>query len=524
MMQRRGVCLPLSAMPSSGSWGIGEIPDLVPMGQWLQAASCDVLMLLPVGTMSPGQSSPYSACSAMSIDPIYLSVPALEDFVRAGVLDGLPDQLQHDLDAARAGDRVRVADVRRIKDAALRMAFDRFIRDEWDQHTVRAGEFAAFTSRERWWLDDYALFQACAAEWPGASWRDWPEPVARRQPAALAEVRRHFTPRILFEQYVQWVAGLQWHAARMALHASGVSLFGDLPFVVDAHSADVWARQDEFVIDISVGTPPDAFSATGQDWGLPMYRWDEVHRSGFEWLRQRARRMTSLYDGFRVDHLVGFYRTYGRTPDGDRFFLPPDEPTQLWQGQEAMRAFLGSGVPVVAEDLGTVPDFVRASLARMDVCGYKVLRWEREWPVPGRPFVSPADYPVRSVATTGTHDVEPMAAWWDQAAPEDRHALADVLHRAGLGAWDPAMTWSNGLRDAIIRLLAGAASDYVLFPIQDVFGWRDRINTPNTIGDHNWTWRLPVLADAWPHSAETRERAAFLREIRAAAGSPSRTA
>ena len=483
------------------------------MGQWLQLASCDLLMLLPVGTMSPGQASPYSACSAMSIDPIYLSLPVMEDFARAGGVDGLPGQMRHCLEAARASGRVRVADVRRVKDAALTMAFERFVRDEWNDHTVRAGEFAAFMSRERWWLDDYALFQACVAKWPGGSWRDWPRPIARREPEAMSEARRHFSHRILFEQYVQWMAGLQWQSARYALHACGVSLFGDMPFVVDAHSADVWARQDEFLMEVSVGAPPDAFSETGQDWGLPMYRWDRIHRSDFAWLRQRGRRMASLYDGFRVDHLVGFFRTYGRTAAGERFFLPPDEPTQVWQGEQIMRVFLESGVVVVAEDLGTVPDVVRASIAHLGVGGYKVLRWERAWHLPGRPFVNPAEYPFRSVATTGTHDTEPVAVWWDQGVPEDRHALIELLHRAGAGAWDPAASWSDGLRDAIIRLMATAASEYVLFPIQDVFGWRDRINTPGTIGDHNWTWQVPVPTDAWQQDARTVERAAFLRGL-----------
>jgi 4-alpha-glucanotransferase len=510
--RHRGVCLPLSSMPSSTSWGIGEIPDLAPMAHWLQAAGCDQLMLLPVGTMAEGQASPYSACSAMAIDPIYLSLPAMEDFVRGGGVEQLPIDARQTLVTIKQSRTVRFAAVRRLKALALWSAFERFLSEEWNNRTIRAGAFAAFTSRERWWLDDYALFQACAAEWPEASWLDWPEPMARRDSAALAEARRHFARRMLFEQYVQWAADLQWQQARQSAKAVGVSLFGDLPFVVDTHSADVWSRQDEFLTDVSVGVPPDAFSDTGQDWGLPMYRWDVVHHTDFAWLRQRARRMRGLYDGFRVDHLVGFYRTYGKPPTGERFFLPADEPTQVWQGERAMHAFLESGVDVVAEDLGTVPEFVRASIARLGVGGYKVLRWERQWHLPGQPFVSPSDYPARSVATTGTHDTEPMAVWWDDAAPEDRHALAEVLHRAGIAGVDPSAPWSDGLRDAILRLMARAASDHVFLPIQDVFGWRDRINTPATVGDHNWTWRLPWCVDEWASRPETCERARFLSQ------------
>jgi 4-alpha-glucanotransferase len=513
MTRRLGIALPLSAMPSSSSWGIGEIPDLAHMADWLAMAGCDELMLLPVGTMAAGESSPYSACSAMAIDPIYVSLTATEDFERASRLAGWPPELSELLAWAQRSPVVRFSEVRRMKAIALARAFEWFVREEWDQRTIRAGKFAGFMSRERWWLEDYALFQACEAEWPGGSWKEWPAEVALREPGAMADVRRRFAQRILFEQYVQWVADVQWRAARAALHARGVRLFGDLPFVVNAHSADVWARQGEFLTEVSVGVPPDAFSDTGQDWGLPMYRWDVIHRTGFAWLRQRARRMAALYDGYRVDHLVGFYRTYGKAPEGHHFFLPPDEQTQLWQGEQAMRVFLEPGAEVVAEDLGTVPGFVRESIARMGIGGYKVLRWERAWDAPGRPFVAPSDYPVCAVATTGTHDTEPMAVWWDEAAPEDRYALAEVLQRSGAGQWNPSAPWSDGLRDALLRMMGTRASQHLFFPIQDVFGWRDRINTPATVGEHNWTWRLPWLVDEWSHREETRERAAFLRGV-----------
>lgn len=510
MTRHLGLSLPLSAMPSSASWGIGEIGDLERFAPWLAEAGCDRLMLLPIGTMPAGQTSPYSACSAMAIDPIYLSVEALEDFRHVGGVAALGDDNRRLIAQARESARVRFADVRKVKDAAVALAYERFLRDEWADRTVRAAAFAGFTSREKWWLDDYALFRACETEWPGRKWLEWPEPVARRDERTLGDLRRHLQKAIRFVQYVQWVADEQWRLARQALHERGIALFGDLPFVVDTHSADVWARQDEFLTDVSVGVPPDAFSDTGQDWGLPMYRWDVIAASGFAWIQQRARRMAALYDGFRVDHLVGFYRTYGRAPNGDRFFLPDTEAAQLWQGEQVMRAFLKAGASVVAEDLGTVPDFVRASIARLGIGGYKVLRWERVWHEPGQPFVLPTHYPRRSVATTGTHDTEPIAEWWDGADAEERVAIVDLLARVGLGRWDPAAPWNDGLRDALLRVVLMAASDQVFLPVQDVFGWRDRINTPATVGDHNWTWRLPWPVEAWPGIELARERARFL--------------
>jgi 4-alpha-glucanotransferase len=507
-----GVAVPLSAMASSSSWGIGEIGDLEVFAQWLDEAGCDRLMLLPIGTMPTGQTSPYSACSAMAIDPIYVSVHAMEDFRHVGGMAGLGEDNRRLITEARESTRVRFADVRRVKEAAIGQSFDRFLRTDWADRTIRAAAFAGFTSREKWWLDDYALFRSCETLWPGKSWRDWPEAVARRDERTLGELRRQLSREIKYTQYVQWIADQQWRAARQALQARGIALYGDLPFVVDTHSADVWARQHEFLTDVSVGVPPDAFSETGQDWGLPMYRWDVIAASGFTWIHERARRMAALYDGFRVDHLVGFYRTYGRAPNGERFFLPDNEDTQLWQGEQVMRAFLNAGAAVVAEDLGTVPDFVRASIARLGVGGYKVLRWERVWHEPGEPFVLPSHYPRRSVATTGTHDTEPIATWWDEADIEERVAIVTLLERIGLGRWDPAGAWSDALRDTLLKTMMMAASDQVFLPMQDVFGWRDRINTPATVGDHNWTWRLPWPIDAWTSIDQARERAAFLRE------------
>jgi 4-alpha-glucanotransferase len=509
-----GISLPLSSMPSTVSWGIGEIGDLDRLAEWLVLANCDRVMLLPIGTMPTGQTSPYSACSAMAIDPIYLSVDAIEDFHLNGGMGGLGEDNRRLIAEVRESPRLRIADVRRVKEAAVGQAFERFLRTDWADRTVKAAAFAGFTSREKWWLDDYALFRACETMWPGRSWRTWPEAVARREEKALHELRRQLSREIRYTQYVQWIADEQWRAARRALHARGIALYGDLPFVVDTHSADVWARQGEFLTDVSVGVPPDAFSATGQDWGLPMYRWDVIAATGFTWIHHRARRMAALYDGFRVDHLVGFYRTYGRAPDGQQFFLPANEETQLWQGEQVMRAFLGAGAAVVAEDLGTVPEFVRASIARLGIGGYKVLRWERVWHEPGRPFVLPSHYPRRSVATTGTHDTEPNSLWWEQADIEERVAVVDLLERVGLGHWDPAGPWSDALRDTLLRTVMMAASDHVFLPVQDVFGWPDRINTPATVGDHNWTWRLPWPIDQWPANDTARERAAFLRHRR----------
>ena len=327
---------------------------------------------------------------------------------------------------------------------------------------------------------------------------DWPAPFRNRSPAALASARLELADDILFRQYVQWLAGEQWARARAA--AGNVALFGDLPFMVNGDSADVWARQDEFRLDASAGVPPDAFSETGQDWGLPVYRWDVLAARDFDWLRIRARRNADLFDGYRVDHLVGFYRTYFRLRSTDAAaFVPDNEADQLALGERVLEVFREPGTEIIAEDLGVVPDFVRASLARLAVPGYRVFRWERRWHEPKQPFKDPLAYPPLSVATSGTHDTEPMALWWESAPPEEREAVLALPSIARcLGATERARALddealSPSLRAALTEVLFASASDLLILPIQDVFGWRDRINQPATVNDLNWTWRLP-----WP--------------------------
>jgi 4-alpha-glucanotransferase len=380
------------------------------------------------------------------------------------------------------------------------------------QHTgsARGRAFREFAERERWWLDEYALFRALHDEHHGCYWRDWEPQVRHRDPAALAAARGRLADRICYYEYLQWLADDQWRRARRDLGRIGI--FGDFPFMVSGHSADVWSRQQEFRIDASVGVPPDAFSETGQDWGLPVYRWEQHEQCGYEWLRQRARRCVELYDGFRIDHLVGFYRTFVREVDGHNYFTPGDEPSQLAQGERIITIFRDSGARIVAEDLGIVPDFVRESLARLHVPGLKVLRWERHWHAPGQPFKRPADYPVESVAISGTHDTDTLAEWWDGASRDERELCCqiDELRDRGIS---PDASYGPAIRDALLRLLFAAASDFVIVPVQDIFGWRDRVNVPAVVNDANWTWRLPWPVDALPLQPEAQERAAFIRAL-----------
>ena len=512
---RAGLLIPLFSCPSAASWGIGDIGDLPPLAAWLAAAGQQVLQLLPINEMAPGQQSPYSAISAMAIDPIFIRVPAVPEFAALGGESSLDAGDRALLERVRQAPRIDHAGVRRLKHTALVAAFERFLDVEWCRDGERARALKGFLSQQAWWIEDYSLFRAIHAREAERPWTAWPEALQRRDPLAIHQARRELSREVLFHQYLQWLADTQWHEARA--RASGVAVFGDLPFMVDGDSADVWARQEQFMLDASLGAPPDAFTIAGQDWGMPVYRWDVIAREDFRWLRERARRTADLYDGYRLDHLVGFYRTYGRPRDGGApFFTPATEPEQRMLGERVLAILREPGAEIVAEDLGTVPDFVRASLARLEVPGFRVFRWERRWHTAGQPFRDPSEYPPASVATSGTHDTETLVVWWERTSIEERmnvSALPTIQRlTGGAGLANLASGRCNPrVRDTLLEALFASGSDLLLLPIQDAFGWRDRINEPATVNDENWTFRLPWPCDRLDAVPEARERQATLR-------------
>jgi 4-alpha-glucanotransferase len=488
MMRRQsGISVPLFSLVSTQSWGIGEFSDLPPFCRWAAEAGQSVVQILPINEMPPVERSPYSAMSAMALDPIYISLPQLADFDAQGGELALNEADMAALGALRQGGRIDYAAVRPLKERWLRRSYERFLRLEVARGTARALRFDAFLTDEAWWLDEYALFRALHALHEELPWHLWPEPLARAEAETTAAARRALHSEIRYRMYLQWVAAEQWADAKRL--AWPTRIFGDLPFMNSADSPDVWARQSEFRFDATIGAPPDEFSEAGQDWGLPPWRWDVMANTDFAWMRARARRYASLYDGFRIDHLVGLYRMYIRPIDKalPAFFEPADEPGQIRLG-ETLVGILGSGDPapaLIAEDLGVIPPFVRESMARLDLPGLKVLRWERYWDRPQQPLIDPRGFPERSVATTGTHDIEPLAATDDGRTDEQRVATLQALLSSG--------------------------SCLTLIPLQDVFGWTDRINTPAVVDDLNWTWRLPWPVDTWLDGPKTVEPADRLR-------------
>ena len=502
--RRAGLVLPLFSIRTDTGWGLGEIPDLARFAGWAGRAGFSVLQLLPVNEVQVGDPSPYAALSAFALDPVYLSLDACEDFTAAGGRQALGPEVSATIDRLAAAPLVDWKRVRAAKRAGVELGFARFKTEEWAKNTVRARQLAAFIVENRGWLDDYALFSVWHEEF-GKSWVDWPAGPRGRAPAAIDTARAKHRDALLRVEWVQWQLDLQWRKARREASAAGVELMGDLPFTVGIDSADVWANRDLFRTDAHVGTPPDDDQPEGQDWGLPAYDWDAFDRDDYAWIKARAMRAGELFSTYRIDHALGFYRTYVHSTDGrTNGFSPAEERSQVALGERIMRIMTRWG-EVVAEDLGTTPPFLRPSLQKLGVPGYRVLRWERD----GEDYRDPASWPPASVATNATHDTDTTAAWYDGLPREDRERLRKI---PGLGELDPEAPFDDRTRDLLLRTVYRAPATLCLVPFQDAVGSRERINTPGTVDAANWSWRLPKKVDELLADTSTTERLAGLAE------------
>ncbi|HET6146721.1 MAG TPA: 4-alpha-glucanotransferase [Polyangia bacterium] len=494
--------VPLFSIRSGTGWGLGEIPDLPRFARWAGRAGFSVLQLLPVNHAQGFDPSPYAALSAFALDPVYLSLDACEDFQAAGGRRELDPATRAQLDAVGDAPLVDWAAARALKQAGIERSFRRFLRDEWTKHTSRARQLAMFMSDQRAWLDDYALFVAWHDEHQ-KSWLDWPAGERDRDPGTIAAARERHQHEILRAKWTQWQLDMQWRKARREASAAGVELMGDLPFMVGIDSADVWSRRALFRTDLHVGTPPEEGSPDGQDWGLPIYDWRAHRHDDFAWIKARAQRAGELFGLYRVDHAIGFYRTYFRSVDGKSHgFTPTDEGTQVELGERIMRMMSHWG-EVVAEDLGTQPPFLRPSLERLGIAGYRVLRWEKE----GEEFRDPATWPALSVAANATHDTDSTAEWYDALGKEQREALRKLPR---LGDLDPDKPFDDGVRDRLLATVYGAPSALALILYQDAIGTRERINRPGTVDAANWSYRIDRSVEELENETAHAERLARL--------------
>ena len=504
--RRAGLLLPLFSIRSPQGWGTGEIPDIPRLARWARSAGLQVLQLLPVMEVSGGESSPYAASSAFALDPVYLALDDLEDVAAVGGRGALSEDNRASLERLSAAPTVRWDEVRALKQRMIDKAFAHFQENEWQKNTVRRRALERFMEQHRDWLPDYTLFSALHDREQKAWW-DWAEPLKTRQPQALDEARSSLEGPILKRAWLQWLLDHQWRQARDEARAVGVALKGDLPFMVAGDSADVWSRPGDFRLDRRVGTPPDAFSATGQDWGLPAYDWEVQRQHNYAWIEARAARSGALYDLYRIDHVIGLYRTWTRSAKDpkDASFSPAKEPEQIALGERLLGIFKRYG-EVIAEDLGMVPTFLPPSLARLQIPGYRVLRWEKD----GKGvYKDPASYPVLSVSTNGSHDIETNAEWWDALPAEERAAVLAIPALSGL---DAAAGWSDAVRDALLKAVYAAPSQLTINPLQDLLGSRERVNVPGTVAETNWSYRMPMDLATLAADRGTTERLRALAE------------
>jgi 4-alpha-glucanotransferase len=516
-----GVTLPLFSIRTRDDWGIGEIGDLPRCAAWIRRAGHRLLQLLPPYELAAGETSPYGARTAFGLDPVYISVEQVADLDRGAVDEALGAEGRRDLEKLRASPRVDYATARALKLRVLRSAFERFHAREWKRGTARGEELAAWIERERTWAEDLALYVALRDSHGMWGWDKWPNEERHRVPHVLGRARETLATPILEHHYMQWVAHTQWMRAREAMQPLGVELMGDLPFIVCTESADVWARSWQFRRDVSLGAPPDGFTPDGQDWGLPAYDWRAMEEDDLKWLRARTRHAASLYDRFRLDHVVGYFRMYIRKPGHAGYFDPEGDETQRAHGERVLRAMVeeangnadtnARAAQIIAEDLGVIPPFVRETLRGLGVPGYKVIPWEKDDGPNGGTFRDPAKFTDVSVATWSTHDTAPITSWWDELTGAEREQL-EKLAQVPRGASE------DDRQMALLDMLFRSGASLSLTLVQELLGERTRINTPGTVGDANWTYRLPKPIEDLERDDRVNARLDRIRALVVASG------
>lgn len=473
-----GVLLPLFSLRSKDDFGVGDFAAIDGLLAWMQRANQKLLMMLPLLPTAPGDTSPYSTRSAFGLAPLFIHPGWLPEGVE------LTAEEKEALERARAAPSVRYPEVFRLKNVVLARAFARYEATEGRKVGDRERQFRAWQEEQAEWLRDFTLFCALHEEHGSTPWWEWPAPLAKRDPRALEEARQRQGVRLRWYAWLQWVAHLQWGRVREQARARGVLLCGDEPFIIAQDSADCWAYPGFLRCDARLGVPPDDFSADGQDWGLPWFDFEALAKDGDAWIRRRAKAAAETYDVRRVDHAIGYFRQYlrdAKTPRGR--FVPDDAAAWERLGEKYFR-LLSEGTGIFAEDLGVIPKFARKVLDALGLPGYQVMRWAREESV----YRDPHAYPELSLVTTGTHDTDTLRVWWETAAPWERETVCRTFPE--LKGFKPDPAFRPEVHEALVSAMMNARSRYAVIPWQDIFGERDRVNLPGTMGEHNWSYRM----------------------------------
>ncbi|MEX2541767.1 MAG: 4-alpha-glucanotransferase [Trueperaceae bacterium] len=488
-----GILLHPTSLP--GPHGIGSLgAEAYKWIDFLEAAGQRLWQVLPLGPTGYGDS-PYQSFSAFAGNPYLIDLDLLR-------LEGLLE----DEDLAAGGgfpdERVDFGAVIPFKLAALTRAFERF---EDGGPELRSG-FEEFERDHGYWLDDFALFMALKEAHGGQGWNTWAGELRLRNERRLAEVRQERAREIRRHKVWQWFFHRQWRDVKRYANERGIAVVGDIPIFVSYDSADTWANPDLFSLDgegnptVIAGVPPDYFSATGQRWGNPLYRWDRMAERGFDWWIDRFRSSLEFYDLVRIDHFRGFEAYWE---------IPASEPTAVrgrWvrgPGQDFFDAVNGAlgDLPVIAEDLGVITPEVEVLRDRNRLPGMQVLQFAFAGDA-SDPYL-PHNYPRRSAVYTGTHDNDTTLGWYWMAPEGERDKVRRYLARD-----DDRVVWE------LMRLALSSVADLAVVPLQDVMGLGSeaRMNTPGSASG-NWGWRfLPEQLERWM-APQLREMVALYGRI-----------
>lgn len=467
----------LHPLSIAGRWGNGVL-DTTAYGfiDWLAEAGARHWQVLPLGPTGYGDS-PYQSLSAFAGNP-YLIDP--EKLFSSGWLPA-------EEPPAFPIDRIDYGGIYEWRWPFLRRAFTGFLKHA---RTAEREELKNFRARSATWIECYALYSALKEHFLGQAWFDWPEPYRRRDDKALREVRKELQKAIDFYVWTQWVFARQWQQLRAYARKRAVSIIGDMPIFVAYDSADVWMHPEYFLLDeglkptVVAGVPPDYFSQTGQRWGNPLYRWEQLQAEGFSWWIERVRTMLTLCDQVRIDHFRGFEACWQ---------IPADQPTAVY-GQwvkapgeallKAMQTTLGT-LPIIAEDLGMITPEVEALRDRFELPGMKVLQFAFGGDLKN-PFL-PHNYPrhCNSLVYTGTHDNDTTLGWYRSLGENERSFLHAYLKRYHLTIKkDYDAPW------VLLTLALKSHAKQAIVPLQDLLGLgtESRMNFPSHI-EGNWAWR-----------------------------------
>ena len=481
-----GILLPLAAMKTAADWGVGDFSALRQWIEFFATQGVKIVQILPLQETAPDITCPYSALSSFATDPVYADVSAVLDVQQSAEAQQFLHELKPQLDAWHQAPRACFAHVKAAKLKALWLGYQHFLSHEQSVRSPRFLSFEAYQSAQSGWLRSYALFRALKEFYQWQTWTAWPEGLRDFNHTAVAAFEAQHHEYVQFFAYIQWILDGQLRQAKAFAQEKGILIFGDIPFGTNLDSAEVWAERENYRLGWEVGAPADQFSEGGQKWGLPAYDWAYQHAHHLDLWRRKIRRVTELSDVFRLDHLVGFFRTYVFAPgDETGAFDVQDEQAQIDRGYAFLRMVLDEarGKLAVGEDLGVIPNYVRRMLVDLQIPGYKVLRWERE---DNGYYREPRNYPVVSLATTSTHDTESVRGWWETMDIGER---ANIWEMISAQKTDGNIPWNIDTQRAILARVLGSASALVMFSWQDIIGTTDRINTPGTVGEENWTYR-----------------------------------